>query len=252
MAKSYGMGALLISAGLMAVGMLIFLKDYAYVEATTGPIMLGFVVANIVFFLTFRQSKYAVAIPAAIIMALCLGAMVAKYEWRKDYMLSGFVLEKYLSSYPSLEQYMMMKITGEGENWVDYANDCVKPILAQRQGGPNCGSEAAIRQAYGINVNSAMKKELRRMSRTAQSIVDQDKRLRYPACIGKKRCSEVPLLPPGVDGTTIGSMALDHKDVRVAFWDLVEKEDITPEICRHMDLCIILTRSGVLKPEDFS
>lgn len=196
------------------------------------------------------------ALLSGLAVIACVSSMFCIYQkinWQKNYdalQRSGtpFIYHSYIDRYPYWEEYMFPSIMKKPD-WIRFTEDCTDPILAGREVGPHCSSLADIRSKYYIDARTIMYSYFRRMQQTAKRIDRKEIETlpQYQVCIDRKRCAEVPLLPDGVRAAAVDRQSEDYLDIRKPFWHLVDKQEITPEVCDFMTLCKVLFTTGAFR-----
>ncbi len=242
-----------IVAGLVgAIGLFFFVKDWAYFEAGQMLLIVVFIVLAAGVFFSLRSVRTGTAILLIMLAIVTIFFSQQKYAWRKAYMLSAksgnpFIFEPYIDSYPSYEQYILAPIL-KRPDWVRYERECAEPLAQDLKPPASCKSLTQIKAVYNIDMNKVMQDYRARMSQTAKRVQKGQikKKNQYQACIATKQCAEIPLLPPDVDADKIDPNSTDYLEVRRPFWQLINNNDISPEICNFMTLCRILLQSGAM------
>lgn len=139
--------------------------------------------------------------------------------------------------------YMILgKISGDGT--AAFVRACVLPDTPT---DPACRDKAAIRDAWGIDIDQLIERRRVLMVSTVRRMAGGEitKRGVYESCIAAGECAPVPVLPDHVDAAAIASTT-DYLETRKAFWQLAEDSPLTPEICNFMDICRAMRAAGVV------
>jgi hypothetical protein len=175
-----------------------------------------------------------------------------KYNWRKEYIEMSrstrpFAMEFYIDKYPPLETYLMAPLL-KTPDWIRFSRDCVEPVLEERTYSPDCSTMKRIQDVYYIDAREALREYRNKMTKTALRIESGNinSKRRYFDCLSRRQCVPVPLLPPGVNPNTIDPESSQHLKERRAFWQLIDSNEITTEICDFMALCKVLRKTGAL------
>lgn len=225
-------------------GVAYLLSQWQYYESGQGILLLLYILGCFVLFFALRFVKIMQIAAAVILLGLIVYYANQKFEWRKSYIDNAirgnpFVLEEYITAYPSLEEHNFGKFWG-APAWVRFADECVRPALrGMRNVVSTCISDATIQNEYNINVQDVINQYFRKMQSTARRIEEgqlRDKR-QYQACLQRKECAFIPLLPADVNPETIDRDSTDYLAIRQAFWSLINDRDITPITCEFMSLC---------------
>jgi hypothetical protein len=110
-----------------------------------------------------------------------------------------------------------------------------------------CGSRESIRAHFSVDVDAAIERRRALMESTARRIASGELQRQdlYQACIARKECASVPLLPAGVAAADIAE-GKAHLKTRKAFWQLAQGEALSPEICDYIDVCRAMHKAGVV------
>lgn len=246
--------SLAVSALLIIGGIYTFLQNGSYMEKNHGWFMLAYFSFCAAFYFTFKAWKLFLAVPSFILALACLGIIVQKFEWRKDYVdaPTPFFLEEYITEYPAYEDYIKSKFLDEA-NWVDFSRDCAEPAVLGQPAIPECSSISMVQTNYGINLRNEVNAHFRKMQNTARRVErGQMKTARqYMQCVQSKSCAEIPMLPPGVKADEIAENSNKHMDIRKAYWQLIDEKKVTPEVCDFMKLCKVMLRLNILDKDNF-
>ncbi len=244
--------ATIATVAMAGAGLYVFIRGAAYFENGQFLLIGAFLLALVLVFVGTMRVRIPVAITGLVLGAVCLFGAYEKFAWRRTYVESGlsgkpFILDAHIRTYPPLESYLAAPYLGLPD-WVRLARDCVEPLRAGLAAGEHCANLDDIRSTYHIDVKTELKAYRERMARTADQIVKGKltKKKDYQACIARKDCAEVPLLPKDVDPDMIDPESNDHLPVRRMFWQLIDEKTLTPELCARIPLCAALTKTGAL------
>jgi hypothetical protein len=207
------------------------------------------------FFLAYMRLAalhYSLPFDSQKLLGMILFYANLKFDWRKDYVEGEpFILESYMSEYPTMEQNTFGGLLGE-KRWVQFADDCVKPSMGGVAPPPTCRSKQNIIDEYNIDPTDLINNRFKIMKRTAQRIEDGELKTKraYQQCLMNKTCAIIPLLPANVDPEKIDQQSEDYIETRRMFWSLINDTQISPEICEYIDLCRVLRNSGVVPIEE--
>lgn len=229
-----------------------FAAQRAYLEPSHIALLFVGLGCSVAFYPAVKSMRILGTIVFGLLFTVTLYAAQAKFEWRKDYIQEGFPLDFYIEDYPSYEDYMLAPITGKTD-WIRFYDECVKPVENNKNPAPTCTSLGLIQSTYNIDMRKVMRWHFSLMKQTATRIVKDQSgtftRERYRRCIEQRACAPVPLLPKGVDPKQIDPQSKRYIETRRIFWSIVDKEEITPQICDHMKICRILKKLGAVDPE---
>lgn len=233
-------------------GVFFFIKDYTYFENGQLVLIAIFALLLVQFFFSTNRMRFGLALFTLI---LCLGVLIAsqaKYNWRKDYIensrgVKPFVLEFYVDSYPPLEEYLFASIL-KTPDWIRFTRDCIDPVLEEQPFRPECSSMKRISETYNIDIQETLHEYRNKMAKTALRVENGNinTKKRYLDCLSKRLCVPVPLLPPGVNPGMVDPETPQYLKERRAFWQLIDSNEITKEICDFMTLCSVLKTTGAL------
>lgn len=112
----------------------------------------------------------------------------------------------------------------------------------------SCSSIPAIKKSFGIDLREEIATAHGKMKYTARLIAKGDLREdAYRDCRRSGSCAKVPLLPPGTHPDSEGANTLQAIHIRKAFWDLVEKDKLTPAVCDFIQICVIGRKVGAME-----
>jgi hypothetical protein len=252
--KSLQRSALVVAILFLLGGLYVFFKDYSYAE-DGHLILLGLYVAfTFFFYLSFKAWKIPLTAFFVLLMVFNLTLIVQKYEWRKDYVeaQTPFFLEEYIDEYPSFEEYLKISYMG-GENWIGFSKDCAEPVMLGQSVPTECQSLSSVKEVYGVDLKAAVNAYFKKMQSTARKIGDGKlkNKIQYITCIEEKSCAEVPMLPDNVNAEDIDPNSNAHKEIREAYWALIEEKQITAPVCKKMKLCTVMARLNIVDLDDF-
>ncbi len=249
---SHPVMAAILSILFGSIGIFFFIKDFNYFENGQIVLIVLFALFMALFFYGINKVRLGKAVFALFLAIIVIIFSQAKYNWRKEYVSMSrsnkpFALDFYIDSYPPFEDYLIASYL-EKPDWVRFSRDCVEPALEERQYKSACSSMKKISETYFIDVQEALREYRNKMARTAMRIESGhiNSKRRYIDCIAKRQCVPVPLLPPGVKPDSIEPESSDFLEERRAFWQLVDSNEITAEICDFMTLCKALKKTGAL------
>jgi hypothetical protein len=246
------LGATLV---LLIVVLGIFFNNFAYVEAGTEYYFVGSMVGLGLLFWGLRSFKLMVLVPAVLIILVCLGMSIMKFNWREAYLAKAdagnpFLFEEYIESYPSFEEYVFASFTG-GPNWITFSRDCAEPVQRSQPPAAECSDLKAIQATYGLDMKKIVNDHFQKMKKTAIRISKgqlKDK-VRYEQCIKLGQCVVVPMLPANVNPAVLQTG--EYNEIRKAFWALVDENKLNEDVCDQMLLCSTLVQTGALRLSSF-
>lgn len=243
------MGAAIL---LLIMGVFAALTYRNYLDIGHVPVFILYALFNFLVFRALKKARIVMALVSIGLVALLLFVALAKVQWNRNYLQSlttsnAFILEDYIERYPRMEEYYFSWVLRQPD-WIRFADQCVSPALQKRPVQTYCRSPQAIRERFRINLMAEIHDYMAKMQETATRI--KEGRIKssrdYQRCLAQKQCVPVPLLPDGVDPEKIAQDAMQHTDVRLAFWDLVDKRGLTPHVCGSMVLCRAMAMSGAV------
>lgn len=241
-----------VALGLVLVGIYMGIKA-AYFESGQW-VYFGLTVAGITLVSTrvlFQRKD--IIIFGALLVVFGMTMSWIKFDWRQSYIetskVKPFPYEEYIAEYPSLEEYLMSKF-GFGENWVDFTLDCHDAITFNRPLPEQCKTLQGIQKSYGIDMREVLRGHFGKMKKTANMIVKGrlKRKSQLENCLADKDCARVPMLPAGVDASTMSQDSREHLETRRTFWEIVDNGAITPKVCKFVDLCLDLVQMGAINP----
>jgi len=251
--KKLSLSSLIVSIMLLLSGLYVFFKDSAYMEPNHYWLLLAYIAFNIAFYFFFKLWRVALATISLFTMMFVLIIIVQKYEWRKDYVNASvpFFLEEHITDYPTFEQHLYTSYFG-GEDWIGFSRDCAEPSLLNKPTPLECRSFSMIQATYGLDLKNEAKLYFRKMQSTAKKIERGSMKTaqQYRVCVQSKGCAEIPMLPKGVSAENIDPNSNAYIEVRKAYWDLIDKKEITPAVCNFMKLCKVMLKLELVKPDD--
>lgn len=241
---------IIITLMVIIFGTSFFLSNWAYSENGSLELFLSYLVISIILFFTLRNKKHRSSIFIFLIIIFIIAYSNIKFDWRKNYIQDTndgvyFLLDPYISSYPTLEKHLFSWVSGTPK-WIDFTDDCFKPALKNKEIPRKCRSESLIQENYNINITTMVNDYYAKMKSTAKKIergrIKNKKQLE--ACLNNKKCAMIPLLPAGVDEITESSTK--YKKTRKMFWSIINDKEISPEVCDYISLCKAMRNTGVI------
>jgi hypothetical protein len=236
-------------------GVTFLLSQWEYYEEGQGIIIIAYAISCLLLFFVVRFAKIILIIIVLALMGSIMYYAQMKFDWRKAYIQDAtngrhFIMEPYIKEYPLYEEHALGSLWGT-QQWVAFAEDCVRPGSRNHATPAVCRSNYSIQDKYNIDPVSLINTEYKKMKRTAERI-EQGKmknKREYQRCLNNKTCSIIPLLPANVDPNSIDRQSQDHLLTRRMFWSLINDQNISPEICEFMDLCRAMRNTGVMPIE---
>lgn len=251
------LAAAIATVAMAGAGLYVFIRGSAYFENGQFILIVFFLCSLALLFLGVLRLKIPMAGLGLVLGVICLFGAYEKFAWRRAYVESGlagkpFILDAHVRTYPPLEVYLAAPYLGLPD-WVRLARDCVEPVRATTAPGEHCGNLEDIRKTYHVDAKAEVKAYRDRMARTADQIVKGKlgKKKDYQACIARKDCAEVPLLPKDVNPDTVDPESNDYLPVRRMFWQLIDEKTVTPELCARIILCAALSKTGAITDVEF-
>lgn len=246
-----------VSALVLALGLFVFASNVAYRENFHAWYLLAFFLGTAGLGASIGFRKLSVALLMAVLLAVILGVSIAKFGWQKNIRLvtdnPGAVtaLGDYTRLMPTLEQHW--NPYDSAPDWVKFDEECYRPALGQGSYAETCKDKNRIFSAYGIDVMQTIRDRYSVMKDTARRISTGElaSKQAYMDCISGGSCAVVPLLPVGVDAAKLGPTNEDYKDVRIAFWNLIDGKEMTVDLCEYMPFCKAMTTTGAVTRTDF-
>lgn len=233
----------IVASSIYAIfGFYVYGMNIGYYEDGQSWVLFLFILAGAGFVVGVFRGIVPVIILTSLIAIVCLTFSVKSFNWRKEYMNNGFILAEYINDYPSYFETFKGRVFG-GPRLVEFANECLgterRPVSRDRVPPRECSSIAAMNQAFGLDIFNILNQHYLKMRRTAEAISeDRAADINYPACVNTRRCAFVELLPPEMPEDQIQD-STDPNIIRVrdGFWELLDLNYITPNICQGMVLC---------------
>lgn len=244
--------ARIVGGILVALQILLLLTYRSYLDFGHLIISILYIVVSLVSYWSLLRARILPAILSVVVASGLLYFSLTKVQWNERYLHNlttsqAFIFEDYIDSYPTLEQHLLARTLGR-QDWIRFADDCIKPALERRPMGGQCRTPEQIERTYNINVDQELNRFVRRMQRTAQDI--EGGRIKsggqYQKCLAEKICAPIALLPEEADVEKLQGDTSQYVEIRQAFWDLVEEKGLTPPICLTMTLCRGLLGTGVV------
>jgi hypothetical protein len=252
--KSLARSALVVAILFLIGGLYVFFKDYTYKEEGHLILLGAYVLLCGLFYLFFKLWKIGLTAFTVLLMVFCLTLIVQKYEWRKDYVdaATPFFLEEYIKDYPSFEEHLKISYMG-GENWIAFSKECAEPAMLAKVVSLDCKSISAVKNKYGIDLKAAVNAYFKKMQGTAKRVSGGKLKTtaQYRTCIQNKSCAQIPMLPKNVNADDIDPNSHDHKEIREAYWALIEEKKMTAPVCKYMKLCKIMLELEIVNLENF-
>lgn len=244
--------SILISASVLIAGCVFFISSWAYSEQWHEILFSVYAACSAGLFFTLRSKYKQLTIFLALILIFTVAYANLKFEWRKEYIMASksnvrFELDPYIERYPLFEEHILPSLFGVPQ-WINFNDDCLRPILKQKPANRSCRSVKLIENRYGFNVEELINMHYKKMQNTAQNLergkIKNKKQL--ITCLHSKKCARIPLLPAGVQVEEINEESEDYIDVRRQFWSLINENEISPANCEFMDLCRAMRDIGVI------
>lgn len=242
-------------AGFVLIALIILIRGIGFFEDSAAYFMSAFIVGLVGFHFALIHEKVFLIALIVIFNITMLTFISNSISWRKDYVDQGFILEAYVNEYPTYLESLIGWF-GFGPYVTGFAEDCLGEIgkpVRDSDVPDSCSGIQKVQQEYGVDVKQMIIDYHTKMKRTAKFIADgRASVIGYPGCVNTKRCAFVPLPPADMSEREIeNSTTPEIVIVRDGFWDLVERQEITPRICANMFLCNRLVHYGILKSFDF-
>lgn len=243
---------------LLIAGCWMFFADFAYRDHGQLWVLAVFVVFTALACFSALKRTHKLTIILTVMAVAAMFYSNAKFDWRKTYIESkrannAMMLDAYIAEYPSFEQYLFAGILGH-EDPVRLSKNCLEPLVAgSAPESDSCASLAAMQQKYKIDALGLLTAYHDKMKATAKKINQGELKTagEYAACIARKECATIPLLPAGVKANAIDSNSnKDYYDIRKAYWSLVKDEKLTPEVCGFIPLCAALGKAKLIDPKN--
>lgn len=260
--KKEGYSSVVVKIAIACVSLFVLIAAYmifnniSYLESSIGLFLLFFVIANLVFYMSMVREVISLILISSLCIISSFVFISKSIDWRKNYIMGGFVLEAYIETYPSYFEHLQASF-GVGSDIVSFAQECLgtrKEAVQASKRPASCSSFKSIEEHYGVDLKEIIIDYHNKMKRTAEAIAnDQLSQIRYPACINQKTCAFVPLPP-----SNMSPEAIQESDdpqiivVRDGFWDLVDQGVMTPNTCHNMFLCKRLRDAGILDSDAFA
>ncbi len=138
--------------------------------------------------------------------------------------------------------------------WVEFDRDCFRPAFIEgAQIAQECNSKESIFSTYNLSVMALINGYYNKLFNTATRVRNQEfpDRFAYEGCVNDGYCAQVALLPSNVLPNSITETSPDYKEIRQAFWQLIDNEVMSVEYCDTMDLCRVMTQAGAIDRRDF-
>lgn len=238
---------------LAVMGIFVLLTYRSYLDIGHAPVFVVYAMFNFLLFRCLKKAKIVMALISIVMITIMLGLAIVKINWNKDYLYKlttsdAFMFEDYIERYPRLEEYYFGHFFGQPD-WIRFANQCALPALRKQPVHSSCRDVVSIQRKYNISINDEINNFMARMQRTALRVKEGRLKsgVQYQACLAKKDCAPIPLLPENVDAKLISDDVSQYTDVRIAFWDLAERRGLTLHVCGVMILCQAMVYTGALK-----
>lgn len=237
-------------------GAYVVYEGWGFFDTSLVYLLVPYILCVIGFYIAMSAERFLIIFSTLIVGIICLILMSNSFEWRRGYVENGFVLESYIDKYPSYIEQVSISVMG-GADVVSFGNECLgtKKHQVERITLPNeCHSRDSIIQNYNVDVNDLLRNYHKKMQSTAKQIeAGRAQQIGYPRCVNTKKCAFIPLPPQDMTEAQI-SESTDSKVtiLRDGFWDLIEKNYITANVCLNMYLCNRLVELGVFTSKDLT
>lgn len=250
--------AIIILAAMVLMGCFFLLYYRSYLDAGHILVMVVYFLVSCLIYAQVKNARFIRTVFLLFIGLVTISVGVTKAVWNEKYIQQlgsrdGFLFDEYIDRYPSWEEYTFSKLLNSPD-WVRFTRECARPALSGKPVQPYCRNKQTIKRAYRIDINQEIYKMFTRMQRTARMVVDgrMTRSSAYHSCIARKECGPIPLLPPDVEPDSITPESPDHLDIRKTFWQLINEESMTIEICQAMLLCRAMYGAGAVTNKDFN
>ncbi len=228
-----------------------FIKGLAFIDAFMLIYILfyGFSVGGI--FLFTKKSKIPQVVISFVVAMIMIAVVNVKIGWSNDYYsrTEPFIFSDHIDEYPTWERQFMISMTGQPD-WVNFAKGCADSGAKGKRLADVCADKKLIRKKYNINIDEELNAYLKRMQYTVVLInkYGEMPKRKYISCIKKRDCAEIPLLsnpeeyPEEIEPTEGQAAAISR-----AYWALVEKSPLTPELCEYITLCKVMRKTGAVQ-----
>lgn len=253
----------MIAAGLsvviLAIGLFIFASNTDNREEFHGWYLLAFFVFTMGFGVTFGLKKFIPAVLCVIVAAAIIGVSMVKFDHRAKLVAlattpgNQSLLGDYVDRLPAWE-YEILNINDEPK-WVKFDTECYRPMMAKNAGSvaDTCKTKESIQSTYNINLLSIINSRYTLMRSTAQKINDKTlaDKAGYEACVASRGCAEVPMLPPDANVAELTNASPEYRQIRNAFWQLIDNEKMDASLCEYISLCKAMFDVGAVNRTDF-
>lgn len=250
-----------VTAVVLAAGLFVFASNLDAREMYHGWYVLGFFILTIGFSAALAAKKFGTSAFLLLLVIADLGISWAKFDWHRgllaDINAPGqvSVLGDYVRTLPTLEEHWMASYTNSGgPDWVRFDKECYKPALTGGAFSPNCKTKDLVTTTYRLPIMQFIDQRFQLMKTTAKRVNDKGltTKVMYDTCVSDGSCAQIPLLPAAVvDPTLITPVSEEYKDIRNAFWLLVDKDKLTIGACEAIPLCKAMTITGAVVRTDF-
>lgn len=224
----------------------------AYIGLTFVPYIVVYVAAMGGLYFAFKKFKILHIIGLLFLICLTLLLSSVKLNWKKNYYESDapFLLQAHIESVPAWEAHLLSPVLGVPD-WFRFNEECAEPAINRQSVRSDCQNLAAINARYNLDMKKELDDYLFRMRHTAGLIKKQGSltALQYKACVQKRECAEIPMLPADVTEETIDPENEEHLRISRVFWDLVDDRPLNEAICDYMTLCQVLKQTGAVSFE---
>jgi uncharacterized membrane protein len=248
-----------LSVVILAVGLFVFASNTENREDFHGWYLLAYFVFTGGFGVAFGAKKFLPAILCAVMLVGVIGVSMVKFDHRAKLAAfanapgNGSLLGDYVDRLPAWE-YDVLSI-GDEPKWAKFDAECYRPIMAQ--GAENipetCKTKEAVQTTYNINLLTVINSRYTLMRTTAQQINDKTlaDKASYEACVAGQSCAVVPMLPLDANVADLTHESLEYRQIRNAFWQLIDNEQMDASLCEFISLCKAMFDAGAIKRTDF-
>lgn len=245
-----------VSALVLAIGLFIFASNVEYRETHHAWYLLGFFVMTIGLGISIGARRVSIAVLMGVLVALVLGISLAKFSWQKSIRETVnnptvvTALGDYVRNISPLESHW--NPYDVSPDWVKFDEECYRPALGQGSYAEDCKNKNKIFEVYSIDVMQVITDRFNLMKDTARRIStgELNNKQAYLDCVSSGSCAPVPLLPAAALGQ-LSPADPEYKDIRLAFWDLVDNAEMKLSLCEHMPFCKAMTTTGAVTRTDF-
>lgn len=247
-----------VSALLLSIILFIFASNVEARELYHGYYLAASFVFIAGFGVALGMRRYGLAGFAFAVLAIILAVSILKFNARSDINATILntdqptIIGTYVNEIPAWEVRMMPFL--KTPKWVEFDKECFQPTFIEGASiSQNCASKEAIFSHYNISVTSLINQQYNKLHGTAMRIKNEEfmDKASYEGCVSDGFCANVALLPSVVAPDTITETSPEYKEIRTAFWELIDNEQMSVEYCDSMDLCKAMTQIGAVDRRDF-